>query len=45
MSTAIAAETSSLADVTAIVLGLALMSVGTVALIGGTGMMMWMLGL
>lgn len=36
---------SALTDVTAMTMGLALLCVGTVALIGGTGLMMWVFGL
>lgn len=44
MNTAVTAD-SSLTDVAAIAMGLALLCVGTVALIGGTGLMMWVFGL
>lgn len=45
MSTAHTADSSPLSDVTAIALGLVALCVGTVALIGGTGLMMWVFGL
>lgn len=45
MSTACTADPSPLTEFTAIVMGLVAMSVGTVTLIGGTGMMMWVFGL
>jgi hypothetical protein len=35
---------SALTDVTAMTMWLALLSMGTVALIGGTGLMMWVFG-
>lgn len=39
------ATSSALTDVAAMTMGLAMMCVGTVALIGGTGLMMWVFGL
>lgn len=45
MSTAVAAETSPFAEITAIAMGLAVLCIGTVTLIGGTGLMMWVFGL
>lgn len=45
MSTAQTAQTSPLSDATAIVMGLAALCIGTVGLIGGTGLMMWVFGL
>ncbi|HLO79272.1 MAG TPA: hypothetical protein VK196_22680 [Magnetospirillum sp.] len=45
MSTAPAADLSPLSEIAAIAMGLAAMSVGTVVLIGGTGLMMWVFGL
>ncbi|MBX9635352.1 MAG: hypothetical protein K2X44_10265 [Magnetospirillum sp.] len=45
MNTASIAEPSALNEVAAMAMGLALMCVGTVALIGGTGLMMWVFGL
>jgi|GEM_PF-4988784 hypothetical protein len=45
MNTASKAETSALYDVAAILLGFALLSIGSVALIGGTGLAMWVFGL
>ncbi|MCR6630894.1 MAG: hypothetical protein NVV74_13075 [Magnetospirillum sp.] len=36
---------SALTHVTAIAMGLAALSIGTVTLIGGTGLMMWVFGL
>lgn len=44
MSTALT-ESSPLSDLTAIVMGLAALCIGTVGLIGGTGLMMWVFGL
>lgn len=43
--TAAAAETSAFAELTALGMGLSILCVGTVALIGGTGLMMWVFGL
>lgn len=45
MTTARTADLSPLSEITAIAMGLAALSVGTVALIGGTGLMMWVFGL
>lgn len=45
MNTASVAETSALNDVAAMAMGLALLCVGTVSLIGGTGLLMWVFGL
>lgn len=45
MTIAASADTSPFAEITAIAMGLAAMCIGTVALIGGTGLMMWVFGL
>ncbi|MGE5478363.1 MAG: hypothetical protein ACM3Q1_17040 [Bacteroidales bacterium] len=45
MTTAVAAQSHPFADLTAITMGLAALCVGTVTLIGGTGLMMWVFGL
>ncbi|HTH17667.1 MAG TPA: hypothetical protein VL974_13505 [Magnetospirillum sp.] len=43
--TAATAENSAFAELTALGMGLVLLCAGTVALIGGTGALMWMFGL
>ena len=45
MTTAATAQASPLSDLTAIVMGLAALCIGTVGLIGGTGLLMWVFGL
>lgn len=45
MSTAAPIETSPFSETTAIAIGLAALCIGTVTLIGGTGLMMWVFGL
>lgn len=44
MSTALT-ESSPLSDITAIAMGLTALCIGTVGLIGGTGLLMWVFGL
>ena len=45
MTTARTTDQGPLSETTAIAIGLAALSIGTVALIGGTGLLMWVFGL
>lgn len=45
MNTALTHVSTALDDLSAMALGLALLCAGSVALIGGTGLMMWVFGL
>lgn len=45
MTPAATAQSSPLSDITAIAMGLAALCIGTVGLIGGTGLLMWVFGL
>jgi hypothetical protein len=45
MTTAVTDHPSSSAELSAIAMGLAALCIGTVGLIGGTGLMMWVFGL
>lgn len=45
MNTALTRDSTAFDDLAAITLGLALLCAGSVALVGGTGLMMWVFGL